>query len=524
MAEPDLVQRLVGSFHALLDEALIVAIAGDYDLNHPASFEAAHSTLQRLAHNVPSEEATGFNPSGIPVSRDEVREEAGEASTTSASLSRPTSQTIATDVSSVASSSSAAAAEPLDIVKPRITSFDDDSEETKTRLLQSMFCDLRAFDIKYSLKKANGDFQSALDDLLDMQYLQSTGQQVKGIDGFFDHEDDTSSNKKKRRRKKKRGASASDPTPSSQKDFLLPNNGADEIDYIAERFNIRSDEVSGIYNKNQRSGGATVVELLDSYISHGVESQDDAGRQQADVLTRKYRNVPEKYLLTVVQVAGSISQFADDLAALLNKHFSRKPKSQKLDLGYRLTPLPREDIEGGGDVVAAVREPSSRSSAAPGDFNYAMRLAYTHRQAERDAAASAARLHRSGASNPLYRQAASVYAEKARDQAKQAHHAASLAADLLVAQHSTDSSVDLHGVAVHDGVRIALQKTRDWWDDLGEFRAKKAKDQGFTVITGLGRHCAGGVSRMRQAVAAALLQDRWKLQVLTGMFVVTGRR
>ncbi|RDA92408.1 hypothetical protein CP533_4696 [Ophiocordyceps camponoti-saundersi (nom. inval.)] len=522
MAEPDLVQRLVGSFHTLLDEALIVAIAGDYDLNNPASFDAARSTLQRLAHNVPSEEATGFNPSGIPVSRDEARDDAAVASTTSASLSRPTSETIATDLSSV-TSSSAAVAEPLDLAQPRITSFDNDSDESKTRLLQSMFCEMREFDVQYSLKKANGDFQSALDDLLDMQYLQSTGQQVKGIDGFFDHEDDSSKNKRKKKRKK-RGASTSASTPSSQNDSIVRDNGSDEIDYIAERFNIRSDEVSGIYNKNRRCGGATVVELLDSYISHGVASQDDAGRQQADVLTRRYRNVPEKYLLTIVQVAGSISQFADDLAALLNKHFSRKPKSQKLNLGYRLTPLPQEDIEGGGGTVATIKQLPAQSSAAPEDFNRAMQLAHSHRQAKRDAVASAARLHRSGAANPLYRQAASVYAEKARDEAKQAQQAASSAADLFVAQHSTDCSVDLHGVPVHDGVRIALQKTRDWWDGLGEFRAKKAKDQGFTVITGLGRHCAGGVSRMRQSVAAALLQDRWKLQVLTGMFVVTGRR
>jgi hypothetical protein len=63
-----------------------------------------------------------------------------------------------------------------------------------------------------------------------------------------------------------------------------------------------------------------------------------------------------------------------------------------------------------------------------------------------------------------------------------------------------------------------------WWNGLGEFRTDKARQQPFTVITGLGRHSAGGVSHLRQAVAAALLQDGWKMQVETGRFVVTGRR
>ncbi|PHH80558.1 hypothetical protein CDD80_1070 [Ophiocordyceps camponoti-rufipedis] len=524
MADSSLVAKLVDSFHSLLDEALIAAIASDYDLTDPAAFDAAHSLLQRLARNVPSEEATGFNPSGIPI----IADETGAGSTASASLSRPTSQTVATDLSS-AETASSAAGEPVVTVIPRITSYDDDSDESKTRLLRSMFTELKVYDVEYSLKKAKGDFQSALDDLLDIQYLQSTGQQLKGIDGFFDDGNAAVSSKKKRKKKKtdkkQRETAEPDTSPWSHNESVVFEDGAqDEIGYIAERLGIRPDEVSDIYNKSQRSGGATVVELLDQYISHGVESQDDAGRQQADSLMRKYRHVPDKYLLTIVQVAGSISQFADDLAALLNKHFARqhKKKGEKLDLDYRITPLPRGDIEGGGWTTIKPKTPSTQTK--PGTLGQAGQPALDHRQAKRDATATAARLHRSGAANSLYRQAACVYAEQAREQGRQAQQAASAAADLMVAERSTESSIDLHGVTVQDGVRIALQRTQDWWDGLGEYRARKAREHGFTVITGLGRHCAGGVSRLRQAVAAALLQERWKLQVLTGMFVVTGRQ
>jgi hypothetical protein len=306
----------------------------------------------------------------------------------------------------------------------------------------------------------------------------------------------------------------------------------DEIEYIAERFGIRSDQVSPIYYKVQSSKGATVVELVNQYISHGVETQDEGGKEAAESLATKYRHVPETFMPTIVHVAGSIPQFADDIAALLNKYFSKQPKGKRMDLSYRLTPLPQEEIEGGGIVSssrAGIKLPAGPVAKPPPasnmSFEDAMSRATTLHQARRDAAASAAQMHKRGASSPLYRQAASYYSDRAREQARYAQNATSTAADILVDSRSTSSSVDLHGVVVQDGVRIARQKVQDWWGGLGEMRAKRLReDGGFTVITGLGRHSAGGVSQLRQAVAAALLQDGWKVRVETGRFVVTGRR
>ncbi|PHH89018.1 hypothetical protein CDD83_6765 [Cordyceps sp. RAO-2017] len=503
--ESRLIRRLVESYHTLLDEALIVAIANDYNLQEPSGYDAARATLQDLAQHVPSEEATGFNPSGIPLMLDEGSDEARDDSVASTSLSLSQNCT----------------------ALPRLTSFDNDSEEAKTLLLRSMFAELGGYDVKHSLQKANGNFQAALDDLLNIHYLKSTGQQPKGIDGFF-QTGHLPPFQRKRKKKRNRGDGLSAQDPS-----LAHAEGQDEIEYIAERFGIRSDEVAGIYLKSGRSGGATVAELLDQYISHGVESKDDAGRQHADNLARKYRHVPAKYMPTVVHVAGSIPQFADDLAALLNKHFSKPAKGQRLNLSYRLTPLPQEDLEGeerstGKHVVGKLPTgglaAKTASSAAPMDLAQALRMADNHHQTKRETLATAAQLHRRGAANTLYRQAASFYTDRAREQARQAQQMTSTAADLLVEQQSTPDSIDLHGVLVHDGVRIARQKTQDWWGGLGEYRSRKAQGRGFTVITGLGRHSANGVSQMRQAVAAALLQDGWKLQVETGKFVVTGRR
>lgn len=69
-------------------------------------------------------------------------------------------------------------------VAPRVTSFNNDTIADKSLQLHAMFPDIKEFDVKYALKKCNNDFQSALDHLLNMQYLEETGQQTRGIDGF----------------------------------------------------------------------------------------------------------------------------------------------------------------------------------------------------------------------------------------------------------------------------------------------------------------------------------------------------
>lgn len=124
---------------------------------------------------------------------------------------------------------------------------------------------------------------------------------------------------------------------------------------------------------------------------------------------------------------------------------------------------------------------------------------------------------------PLGRQGAIVYTERAREEARAAAERISWASEQLVDQKSTYCSIDLHGVTVIDGVRIAKDRVWRWWNNLGEHRQAKAKLEGFTVVTGVGRHSSGGISRLRQAVGIALKNDGWKVETLTGQFYITGR-
>ena len=126
---------------------------------------------------------------------------------------------------------------------------------------------------------------------------------------------------------------------------------------------------------------------------------------------------------------------------------------------------------------------------------------------------------------PYGRMGAVVYTERAREEARQSLAKTATMAEQLVDRKSTATMIDLHGVTVLDGVRIAKHRVWQWWDNLGEEgRARVSRnDAGFTVVTGIGLHSAGGVSRLRQAVGAALKNDGWKFEVLTGRFRVTGR-
>lgn len=155
------------------------------------------------------EEATGFNPNGSAGAVDgpdtSVRDDVS-ISTTSASQNTPhatRTDSSSTDLSSAAAHSTSST--------PRLTTFNNDSDESKFLTLQGIFSSMKEFDIRHALKMANGDVQTALDNLLNVQYLRSTGQQPRGIDGFFEPEDTAPGPRKKRKGKGKQKPVMSQP-------------------------------------------------------------------------------------------------------------------------------------------------------------------------------------------------------------------------------------------------------------------------------------------------------------------------
>ena len=187
-------------FRATLDEALIIAIASDRNLSDPAEFIAVRDILKDLALDASAEEATGFNPSGLGDATDTPNGDAAEdhsASSTredhSDSRSQPTVSS-GTEATSLAADTAPAI--------PRLTLYDNDSEESKHAQLRAIFSDLKDHDVGFALKTAKGDFLLAVDRLLETQYLKSVGKEVKGIDAFFVDEADATVAKKGKGKKK----------------------------------------------------------------------------------------------------------------------------------------------------------------------------------------------------------------------------------------------------------------------------------------------------------------------------------
>ncbi|KAK3998281.1 hypothetical protein QBC44DRAFT_228374 [Cladorrhinum sp. PSN332] len=217
-----------------------------------------------------------------------------------------------------------------------------------------------------------------------------------------------------------------------------------------------------------------------------------------------------------------------------NKSGNSKSKNIKIAIDYKMTSSdPAEDLQGAKDFV---KPSNSRTPVIPKRFQPPV-LPPVSIPAHSPPAATitsptapldygAAHLRSAAAvrgKGPFGRQAAAVYTERAREVSRTAMAQSSALADNYVRQQSSGNRVDLHGVFVLDGVRIARQHVWGWWKSLeGENRAARAKE-GFTVVTGVGKHSPGGVSRMRQAVAAMLKNDGWKTETLTGSFLVLGR-
>ncbi|KAL7952915.1 hypothetical protein V8C34DRAFT_298258 [Trichoderma compactum] len=509
IALPSQLQQLRDSFHSLLDDSLIVAIASDYDLSTRTGYDEACSTLQSLSQNVVFEEASSFDPSGAYRFTEHEDQNPIDAA---APVSKFNQGNVTSDDESIDTPSSDTHLSKSEVLERDIMQ------------LQSLFPRINGVDIRHVLTNADGVVASALDSLLNLQYIQSTSDQAPSSNGLLDAKSVG-----------KAGETGYDTSVSNSNRLNTPA----AITYIAERLHMSAEEVSIMYAESGNSKVGTVIGILDQHLlQENGEPLTNTEKKAAGGLKQKYRSVPEIYLKVIVQITGPMSTSSAELASLLNTYFSKRSMNQKLELSYRLTPLPHEDIEvlAGAAVDALTEGKGARQRSPPvtragADLTWTLQASNALHKQKQDAMASAGTLYRRGASNPLYRQAAGYYAQQARELGRRAQEATSAAADIHVDQQSTNTTVDLHGVSVLDGVRIARQRAVDWWqtrrdsryEPRYESRKGQPSERNLTIITGLGHHSAGGVSPLRQAVGAALTRDGWKYRVETGKFVLTGR-
>ena len=139
--------------------------------------------------------------------------------------------------------------------------------------------------------------------------------------------------------------------------------------------------------------------------------------------------------------------------------------------------------------------------------------------------AYAQKLRQVGGRNDLRRQGAHVYHERGRSEQHAALMAASRAADVKAAQQDTSFRIDLHGMSVGDGTRIAFAKLQLWWDNaILQREISGSRVATYEIITGAGRHSHGGRSVMKDQVKFYLREECWSFEDIGGSFIVKGKK
>ncbi|KAH0491500.1 hypothetical protein TgHK011_002929 [Trichoderma gracile] len=176
-------QQLLDSFRSSLDDSLVVAIAGDYDLATETGYEGARSTLNSLAQHAAIEEASSLDPEGV------IRyTENGDPSLTHDTTPTSGCSQDIDEAEDVRSDHGGMAARVLlnnnGTAGGEVTT--DELLESDVVQLQALFPEIKSLDIRQALVDANGVVAVALDTLLSIQYLQATRQQPASSEFLLD--------------------------------------------------------------------------------------------------------------------------------------------------------------------------------------------------------------------------------------------------------------------------------------------------------------------------------------------------
>jgi hypothetical protein len=399
---------------------------------------------------------------------------------------------------------------------------------TKELLLAETFPTLRLELIAYTLKKCNNDFGKATDELLNQVYFEDlkhspTGEEVrtKGVDAFAE-EFHVPLRGKKGRKKKQKGTAISwenNPALSDSEAPVSPNrwqDGSKDIDFITARTNLPYKEIASLYHKNGASCAATLTALVEKDLAaHSKEKEPETSMVlDAVALTSDFPSIDYEYAIALIRISSPSTANAHELAKALTVYPTR-PKAG-LSVIPRYAPVNLSDPTS----ESTTRLPNLPPSAVP-------HTTATLGIARAEAFTQAHAAHRIGKSKPNMRGVAAYYSQIGRDLSSHLHALSEADADALVSTQSSPKHLDLHGVSVASAVRIAKQRTRTWWEGLGEDRIAgggrgRGVREGYRIVTGLGRHSEGGRGKLGPAVVRALVSEGWKVEVGMGEVVVTG--
>ncbi|KAF1953049.1 hypothetical protein CC80DRAFT_537828 [Byssothecium circinans] len=527
----DVLSLLEQEYCPPIDPALVHALYPDYA---PHELQVLKSILDGMKNDAIAEQLTEFDASGssggIGVGGEKNGADEKDMESTAESWA---SQTTVTDYTGVGERSGSSSAEG-EGDRECFREMDGLDVPTKELILAETFPTLRLDLITYTLKKCDNDFSKATDELLNHVYFDDTQASPteeatpKGIDAFAE-EFHIPKPGKRGKRKKQKGAlyDATSPMSASESD-LYPtppvtnrwNDGGRDIEFIASRTRLERNVIASSYHKNSASLAATILAIIrDDLAQHKNHGEPDASLiQPALELVAEFTNIDLEYAVSLIRLTEPSTANAHELAKALTVYPNAKQLSTvDLKIIPRYAPLNLADAS----AEISPKPPALPPPATP-------RTTESLTAERREAFTKASTAYRKGRSEPLMRAVATYYSQLGRD--AHSHLLASRAADAdaLVASQSTPTVLDLHFVDVKSATRIAKERTRGWWEDLGEQRipggGRMGVGDGFRVVTGVGRHSEGGRGKLGPAVYRALVGEGWRVEVRGGEVVVWGRR
>ena len=438
-------------------------------------------------------------------------------------------------------------------------------EATKIASLKGMFPSTKDFAVVYTLRKCGGRFDRALDELLNQAFFTESELadgndtvRAKGIDAF------TESNVARRRGRKKAGKNRSKPTveederrtsslPASPTTFENPwIAGRRSIEFISSRANTPYDKVSSLFHQHGASVPETILSLLDPQPrqkdqNHEADELDPTVVVSATELGNDFPSIPPSLCIALIKLSHPSTSSAHELAKALTA------KSQPQISRGGLNPWPirpqcilpsnsRIPSQGGTrptnhpavpSTAQVIRNSTSQSSCDDPTANDPAALASNFSIAQSRAYEQASAAARRGRSDRLMISVAGYYSQLGRDYVAKRVMATAEAADALVESQSTPEIVDLHGVNVKDGTRIARAKVQHWWKTKerramgydGRVRIENGGVAGgLQIVTGVGKHSKDRRAMLGPAVGRLLASEGWDARVDSGVWTVTDKR
>lgn len=409
------------------------------------------------------------------------------------------------------------------------------SPEDKTNKLKEIFCEAKDFDIVYILRKNGNGYHRALDELLTQSRLEEEGLREKGIEAFAgsgmsSRERRAMKDREKRQRKGKRQPirrTSSTPALESSYDKPLSPNQWQRVDecvnYIHDRTHVSPDFIRSTYHSNGATLPSTIAALCAS--------------KENEVHTNPC--LPDASLATIEAHARDLSiEFSHCLQyaqaqALIKLTYPSTTSARELALALTSSP----NVPSTSNIIPhyILRPPSPPSSSSSSSPSTPSPSPHTPLSASRAAALATIRSNahvqshlasRKAKSDHLMGAAASHYSSVGRAAAAALRQDEAPRADAQVSSQSRPGEVDLHGLNVRDAVRVSRDRVEAWWEGEGREWARAGKvmnDGGLRIVTGLGRHSAGGRAVLGPAVGKMLNEEGWRVQVGNGVVTVVGR-